>query len=92
MQPYTKTSRGFTIPELLIGVMLMAIMLAAMGTAFQGAMSSYDDNVKLSAMVQAGRVIMERMTREIRQAEDVEYSTGQLNIFPVTSSSAGRSI
>ena len=85
MQPYTKTSRGFTIPELLIGVALMAIMLAAMGTAFQGAMSSYDENVKLSALVQAGRSIMDRMTREIRQAENVEYSTGQLNIFPIPS-------
>ena len=85
MQPYTKTSRGFTIPELLIGVALMAILLAAMGTAFQGAMSSYDDNVKISAMVQAERSIMERMTREIRQAEDVQYSVNQLSIFPIPS-------
>ena len=28
---------------------------------------------------------MERMTREISQAEDVEYSTNQLNIFPTPS-------
>ena len=87
MQPYTKTSRGFTIPELLIGVALMAVLLAAMGTAFQGAMSSYDDNVKISALVQAGRSITERMTREIRQAEDVQYSMNQLNIFPIPSAS-----
>ncbi len=85
MQRSNKTSCGFTVAELLISVSLMAVLLAAMATAFEGAMSSYDENIKLSALAQASRSIMERMTREIRQADDVEYSTGQLNIFPAPS-------
>ena len=85
MQHRDRTSCGFTVAELLIGVSLMAVLLAAMATAFEGAMNSYDENVRLSTMTQASRSIIERMTREIRQADDVDFSTGQLNIFPVTS-------
>jgi type II secretory pathway pseudopilin PulG len=78
-----------TLPELLISMTILAMMMAALAAAVHAGLTSQDMSVTLSDLTQAGRSIMQRMTREIRAASDVECATGQLTITP---SSGGHSI
>ena len=79
---HRKTSRAFTIAELLISLTLMVVLMTAIAVATQGTLSAYEHNNRTSELTQLARAIQQRMTREIRTAVAVDCATNTLIIAP----------
>lgn len=63
------------MPELLVGLMI-GLMVAAGGMIIlQIAVRSQPESSTRSAQIQEGRAMMERLSRELRQGESVEFAT-----------------
>jgi prepilin-type N-terminal cleavage/methylation domain-containing protein len=60
--------RGFTLIEVLIGLAISAILLAAVAVAFSGSLSSYRENEKMFWAVNNARQALTRMTTDLRTA------------------------
>ena len=73
---------GFTLLEALLGVALLAILLAAVAAAMHAAMLSYNDNDRVAAVTQSARWALSRMMTEVRTADAVDCSSSQLSIIP----------
>ena len=59
---------------MLLAITISAMILAAIYTAVQVSMMSYEETTGASSLYQAARVITERMRKEIRAAEAVSLS------------------
>lgn len=68
--------KAFTLPEILIGIALSAILLAAVGTAMHGSLTNHAENTKITAVTQAARFALNRITRDIRTAAAVDEYAG----------------
>ncbi|MCD4823570.1 MAG: prepilin-type N-terminal cleavage/methylation domain-containing protein [Phycisphaerae bacterium] len=75
-------SRAFTLVEVIIAITITGIILAALATALSGSLTVYDGNNQIAAINQAARVIMDRMGREMRMADNVDCSANLLKIYP----------
>ncbi len=64
---------GFTVMELLISLALLAMLLASAGIAVHAAITSQNENARLAAATQAARVVLNRLTRDVRTAAAVDY-------------------
>ena len=73
---------GFTMAELLMSLALTAALLAAVAAAMHASMQSYSENEKIAAVTQAARSVLDRMSREIRTAVDVDCSSTKMTIYP----------
>ena len=82
-----RRNSGFTLIELIIAVLLSTILLAGMGALLHAAFSSYEFNTDLTDKTQTIRAAINRITREIRNADNVSWVNGnQLVITTGTSS------
>ncbi len=68
--------RGFTIIELLIGLAITAILLAALAAAFNASLTNYRENEDMFWAVNNARQALIRMTSEIRTAGYFDEVTG----------------
>jgi type II secretory pathway pseudopilin PulG len=73
---------AFTVVELLIAVAIMAMLLAAVAVAMQGVLQCYGENGKIADVTQAARVVLHRMTMEIRTANEASTSSTRISIIP----------
>lgn len=64
-------SRGFTISELLITVALLVLLTGAIYSSFFLSQVAYREGERAAEILQNGRVVLERMTREMRQAKEI---------------------
>ncbi|MCK5114851.1 MAG: prepilin-type N-terminal cleavage/methylation domain-containing protein, partial [Phycisphaerae bacterium] len=86
MRRKCKKSRGFTLVELLVSLVLSAILLTGFGVALHGTLFSYERNSNSTALDHVGRSIVERMTQEIRSASNVDCGSNLLRIYPADTS------
>jgi prepilin-type N-terminal cleavage/methylation domain-containing protein len=77
-------SRGFTVVELLLALVILAILLTSAALAIHASMQSYTENDKIAAATQTGRSVLERITREVRTAAAVNSETpaSELQLIP----------
>lgn len=66
---------GFTLPELLVALMISLMVVAGAGTVLMIAVKAQPRTSDRSAQIQQGRVMLERITRELRQGENVADAT-----------------
>ncbi len=79
--PHKNLKRSaFTLAELLVAMPIMAILMVSMGAAISGAMNNYEETSQAYSLTQSVRIIGERMTREIRAAENASCVTNALNL------------
>jgi len=64
---------GFTLVEVVLSSLIMALLMIAVGTAVMTATTGYSENEKVSRAMQGARATLERMTRQLRTAEDVDF-------------------
>jgi Tfp pilus assembly protein PilW len=63
-----KSSTGFTIAELLISLVIIALVLTAVAVAFNASITNYRDNEDIFKTVNKARQALTRMTSELRTA------------------------
>ncbi|MCD6304040.1 MAG: prepilin-type N-terminal cleavage/methylation domain-containing protein [Planctomycetes bacterium] len=75
---------GFTLIEMLISLVLVALLLTAIAAATYASMKSYDQNVEMAAVNQTTRMLVMRIRRDVRTAEAIDYTAeyNQLVIYP----------
>ena len=70
-----------TLIEIMMALSIVALLAASVGTAVKGSLQGYADNGTIADMAQASRAAASRILGEIRQANDVTSSAGQLRIY-----------
>lgn len=65
---------GFTLVELIIAIVLLAILGTTMGTATYSALWTYEQVNGIADVNQTARAVIERMCREIRAADSADYT------------------
>src|SRR6476620_8456091 len=79
--------RGFTLPELLIAMVLSMVVIGGAVTAFTSTMNSQPRIATQAAGIQLARTTMEQITRELRQGSTVPSATAsQLSIVTYVNS------
>ena len=77
---------GFTIIELLIAMTLVTILLGSLAYSLLATLKTYDANDHVAQVTQTARVVLTRMSSELRTAENVTVtpsaSTTTLTIAP----------
>ncbi len=73
---------GFTLIEVLMAMMIMALIMTSVGAAFRASLASYDANDKFTTATQVARVAIMRITREVRTAADIDSTATTLTITP----------
>ncbi|HHI5410831.1 type II secretion system protein [Vibrio metoecus] len=81
-------SRGFTLIEMVITIILLGIVGLFLGNILGQAMGIYADTSAREALIQQGRFITERMSRELREAvpNSVMVANGCIEFLPIVNS------
>jgi len=66
--------RAFTLSEVILSLAIMAVLMVAAGTAMKVSMQGYDENDKVTRAMQGARATLERLTRQLRTAEAVDFT------------------
>jgi len=66
-----KSGAGFTLTELLVVVAVLTLITGAISTAYLLSQQAYRVGENAAELIQNGRVVSERMVREIRQAREI---------------------
>jgi prepilin-type N-terminal cleavage/methylation domain-containing protein len=66
-----KNRKAFTLVEILTVVLLGSLIIMAAYTVYLASYKSYKKNTESSELTQNARIALERMSREIRQAQDI---------------------
>jgi len=75
--------KGFTLVEILIFITIFLFVFIGIFNIFSFSQTFYSQMVIQSELLQNGRVVLERITREIRQGEDVVTQLPQIPDGPV---------
>jgi prepilin-type N-terminal cleavage/methylation domain-containing protein len=67
-----KNRSGFTLVELLLALAISAMLLAAVGVAFNASAMNYQENEKIFKTINNARQALFRMTTQLRTAEAVD--------------------
>ncbi len=73
---------GFSLMEMLVAMVLLAVLMAAVATATKGAFQSYSENTKVADAAQAARVVLNRLTTEVRTSANVTWAAQKITITP----------
>lgn len=65
---------GFTLAEVLISMVILAVLLTAVAAAFDASMKNYKDNEAISKTMNAARAALLRITNDIRTAHGVRVT------------------
>jgi prepilin-type N-terminal cleavage/methylation domain-containing protein len=71
-QPKIKPRSGFTLVELLLALAISAMLLTAIGAAFNASAVNYRENEKMFKTINNARQALVRMTRQLRTANMVD--------------------
>lgn len=82
MNENLRKANAFTIAEMLIALAILAVLLAAVAVAFHGSLMSYAENQKIAEVVQASRVLLQRIMTEVRTAEAIDTDSQRISIIP----------
>jgi len=74
---------AFTLVEVLLSLAIMAMLLAAVAVAVNASLTSFRENEELADVVQTTRAVLDRISREIRTAQAVDWDYTALSIIPV---------
>jgi prepilin-type N-terminal cleavage/methylation domain-containing protein len=66
-----RIKNGFTILELLMSLVLLAVLMTAVAVAFDASIVNFQANDSISKVTNAGRAALLRMTTELRTAQSV---------------------
>lgn len=67
-------NKGFVLTELLVNIAILVLISTAVYSSFVLSQRAYRESQVSAEITQNGRVIMERMTRDIRQARKIAVS------------------
>lgn len=70
-----RDERGYTLPELLVSLILLGMTMAVAGTLVIIAVQTQPELAERNSAVQRGRVFQERLGRDLRQSYLVETAT-----------------
>jgi prepilin-type N-terminal cleavage/methylation domain-containing protein len=73
---------GFTLVEGLMSLAILAVLLAALGTAVYASMESFRENERVATSSQTVRGVLQRMMREVRTAAALDANSGSITIIP----------
>ncbi|MCE7555349.1 type II secretion system protein J [Aliivibrio fischeri] len=83
-----KRSLGFTLLEMIISIILLAVVGLSLGAIIQHSMSLYADTTTREELILQGRFVTERMHKEIRDAVpnsvEVNQTTQCIEWLPIT--------
>jgi prepilin-type N-terminal cleavage/methylation domain-containing protein len=65
---------GFTLVEILIGLAISAMLLAAIAVAFNASVMNYAENEQMYQTINNGRQALTRMTSELRTGSEVSFT------------------
>ncbi|HGF7190382.1 TPA: PilW family protein [Vibrio cholerae] len=87
-------SRGFTLIEMVITIILLGIVGLFLGNMAGQAMGIYVDTTAREALIQQGRFLTERMSRELREAvpNSVMVANGCIEFLPIVNSAIYQSL
>ena len=77
-----RAAGGFTVSEVLVSLVILALLLAAITVATHGVMHSYGENAKIAEVTQAARVVLQRLVREVRTADAIDSGSHEIGIIP----------
>lgn len=78
----SRKTRAFTVVELLLAAAIMAMLLASVAIAMHASLMSYRENEKIAETLQVARVVLSRITSELRTAEAVDCGSQWISIIP----------
>jgi len=80
---FLKRHRAFTLAEALVVLVIFSLIITVIYSAYIVNQRIYKDSENTSEIVQNSRVILERMTREIRQARQIitDLPVDRINSF-----------
>ena len=78
---FLKEEWGFTLPEMLVTIMIMIIVLFALGSIFDMSVRVFSYGSNKVEAVESARIGMEKMEREIRAAYPVDASDLEPYLF-----------
>ena len=79
--PITK-ARGVTLVELLLAIILTAMLMVALAAVLDASLTTDRMNRTTADAHQIGRLLTERISRDLRKAGDASYRTNGVRIFP----------
>jgi len=83
-----RDERGYTLTELLVGVTIALVIAAAGSMIVVMAVQSQPRTTERAGQIQQGRVMLETVTRELRQGESILTASGNqldmLTLVPVS--------
>ena len=75
--------RRVTLVEVILTMTILALLMAAVGVAVQASIGGFTENEKVARAMQAARCVLDRMARQVRTAEGVDFTQtveGQYNV------------
>ena len=78
----TGAGAGFSLPEVIVALTILAVLLAAVGVATHAVMAAYAENAKIAEVTQAARVVLHRVIAEVRTADAVDSALHRISIIP----------
>ncbi|CAH8227638.1 PilW family protein [Vibrio aestuarianus] len=80
--------RGFTLIEMVISIILLSVVGLFLGSVISQGMGIYVDTTAREALIQQGRFITERLSRELREAvpNSVLVENDCIEFLPITNS------
>ena len=66
------TRNGFTLAEVLVALAIMGLLLAALATAFNASIINYSENVDIAKTNNNSRLVLYRITTQLRTAGAVD--------------------
>lgn len=80
--------RGFTLIEMVIAIILLSVVGLFLGSVIRQSMGIYVDTTAREALIQQGRFVTERLSRELREAvpNSVMVENGCIEFLPITDS------
>ena len=74
--PTSKQKYGFTIVEVMVSLVILAMLMTAVAFAFDAAVTNYQQNQGIYETVNRGRQALLRMTNDLRTAQAVALIGG----------------
>jgi len=78
---------GFTLVEVLLSLAILAMLLAAVAVAVEASLTSFRENEDLADVTQTIRTVLNRISRDIRTAQAVDWDYTTLSIIPADNGS-----
>lgn len=81
-------TEAFTLVEVLLSLAILAMLMAAIGSAVYASLDSYEQNEHIASATQATRAVLDRISRDIRTAAAVSAGSTQITIITPAGSEA----